>query len=65
MSREEAKQAMSAGKKITHRYFSPNEWATMENGEVVLEDGVRCDPDEFWRWRAKPMFDNDWSLYIE
>jgi hypothetical protein len=65
MTKTEAIQAMKEGKKVTHRYFSLNEWATMENDQIVLEDGVKCSPAEFWRWRTNPTFDNDWSIYIE
>ena len=65
MTKAEAVQAMINGEKVTHRHFSPNEWATMENGKIVLEDGVRCDPSEFWRWRTNTIFDDDWSIYTE
>lgn len=63
MTKAEAIQAMENGKKVTHKYFSPEEWATMEMGLIVLEDGVKCEPDEFWKYRKDPMFDNDWSIY--
>ena len=65
LTKEDAKQAMREGKKVTHKYFSPGEWATMENGMVILEDGVRCSSQEFWHWRQQSFFDNDWSLYKE
>jgi hypothetical protein len=63
MSRAEAIKAMREGKKVTHEYFTPTEWATMENGEILLEDGVRCHPSEFWRWRRDASFDNGWSIF--
>lgn len=63
MSREEAKEAMKSGLKVTHIYFTPEEWATMENGLIVLEDGVRCSPSEFWRYRNESYFDYGWSIY--
>ena len=40
MSKEEAIQAMKEGKKVTHRFFSSDEWMTIENGFLLLEDGV-------------------------
>lgn len=49
MNKQEAIEAMQAGKKVTWKYFSDDEWMTIENGKIVLEDGVRCSPDEFWR----------------
>ena len=54
---------MKEGEKVTHKYFSLDEWATMVNDLIVLEDGVRCTPEEFWRWRNNPIFDTDWSIY--
>ena len=65
MTKTEAIQAMKEGKKVTHYHFTPEEWTTMEDGMVVLEDGVRCEPAEFWRWKTAPDFDNDWSIYTE
>jgi hypothetical protein len=63
MTRAEAITAMREGKKVTHKYFSPDEWATQENGQILLEDGVRCSPDEFWKYRQETYFDNDWSIW--
>jgi hypothetical protein len=65
MTKAESIQAMKEGKKVTHRYFSLDEWATMVNNLIILEDGVRCTPEEFWRWRNNPIFDTDWSIYVE
>jgi hypothetical protein len=65
MDKAEAIQAMKEGKKVTHYNFSPGEWMTMENGQIVLEDTVRCSPAEFWRWRMNSSWDNDYSLYTE
>lgn len=63
MNRVEAIKAMREGKKVTHEYFTPEEWATQENGEIVLEDGVRCTPSEFWRDRNTSLFADGWSLF--
>jgi len=63
MTKAEAIQSMSEGKKVTHRHFTPDEWATMENGQIVLEDGVRCSPFEFWRWRMTPSFEDGWEIF--
>lgn len=61
----EAIKAMRERKKVTHMYFTPEEWATLENGQILLEDGVRCSPAEFWRDRQAVYFDNDWSIFKE
>lgn len=43
MTKQEAITAMREGKKVTHRYFSSNEWMTFDNdGKILLEDGVKC-----------------------
>jgi hypothetical protein len=65
MKRAEAIKAMREGKKVTHMYFDPKEWATLENGQILLEDGVKCSPAQFWQDRLTPMFDNDWSIFKE
>jgi hypothetical protein len=64
MTKEEAIQEMRAGKKVTHRYFSPEEWVTMgTEGQIVLEDGVECSPEEFWQWRTDDSYKTDWELW--
>lgn len=63
MTKPEAIRQMSQGKKVTHHYFSEGEWATMEGNEIVLEDGVRVPPYEFWRWRQDAGWEDGWELY--
>lgn len=65
MNKEEAIQAMQEGKKVTHRYFTPDEWMTMRMGMVVLEDGVVCTPQEFWQWRTDSVWNNGYKLLEE
>ena len=63
MTKEEAIKAMQDGKKVTHRYFSSNEWMSMHDWLIVLEDGVMCTPYEFWRWRTDPVWNNGYDLF--
>ena len=63
MTREEARHAMREGKKVTHTYFSSEEWVTMDNGLILFEDGVRCSSYEFWRWREDSIFDDGWEFF--
>lgn len=67
MTKEEAKQAMSEGKKVTHRYFDKHEWATFkkEHGRdcVLTEDGCKSYWDEWWAYRDNSWFDDGWELY--
>lgn len=63
MSKEEAIQAMKAGKKVTHQYFTPDEWMTMREGFIAFEDGVVCTPQEFWQWRTDTGWDDGYKLF--
>lgn len=65
MTKLEAIEQMQKGMKITHRYFSPDEWMTMRSdGMMALEDGVICIPEDIWRWRTSMDWDDGYSLFI-
>jgi hypothetical protein len=55
MSKEEAIQAMKEGKKVTHRFFSSDEWMTIENGFLLLEEGVRISLEDFFNFRSDSL----------
>lgn len=40
MTREEAKQAMSKGKKVRHIDFAENYWITIEDNKIVSSKGT-------------------------
>jgi len=63
MSKEDAIEAMKRGDKVTHSFFSPDEWMTIDKEKILLEDGVRCDPDEFWRYRKGKHWDAGYSIF--
>lgn len=63
MTKEEAKQAMREGKKVTHVYFDDNEWMTMQGDNVLTEEGYLHDADEFWSYRTAKCFDDSYSIY--
>lgn len=65
MTKEEAIEKMKAGEKVTHRYFTSDEWMTMEGGKIVLEDGVRCSTHEFWRWRTDDVWNDGYEIFNE
>ena len=65
MNKQEAILAMQEGKKVTHLYFSPNEWMTMKEGMIVLEDGVIYPPKEFWQWRTDRGWNDGYELFNE
>lgn len=62
----EAIQAMRNGEKVTHRWFSPNEWMTLtKDGMMLLEDGVVCHPREIWDYRTDSSWDDGYSIFKE
>jgi len=65
MTRAEAIKVMREGKKVTHRYFTPEEWVTQQGGQILLEDGVKCSPAEFWRYRQEEIYNNDWDIWVD
>ena len=55
---------MQNGKKVTHRYFSDDEWMTIEDGVIVLEDGVRCRQADFWSLRTSEAWNDGYELFM-
>ena len=65
MTKEEAIAAMNSGKIVRHRSFSDHEWMTMDSGMILLEDGVRCTPEEFWKWRPEESWNDGYEIVIK
>lgn len=71
MNKAEAKQALSEGKKLHHRFFGNDEWVMedkthlMHKTVYVFEDGVVQDPAEFWSLRFNDDWDKDWEIVPE
>lgn len=67
MTKAEAISQMKAGKKITHRHFSNNEWMSSDSTgrQYTLEDGVKCSSDEFWKWRTNESWNEDFEIFNE
>lgn len=64
MTKEEAIKAMSEGKKVRHRYFSRDEWVTMNPaGLYEFEDGVIVGPYLFWMNRQDSYWNEGWELF--
>lgn len=63
MTQQEAIAAMKQGKKVTHRYFSSDEWVTLQNGKLVTEDGCIHNWTMFWTIRSSEYWETDWSLF--
>lgn len=63
MTKEEAIRAMSEGKKVRHRYFSKDEWVTINSSVLYeFEDGVKVGPSLFWMDRQDSYWNDGWSL---
>lgn len=63
ISKEQAIEAMKAGQKVAHRYFSPNEWVKMEGDlNIINQDGCSIPVEEFWKFRYRKEFLTDWYI---
>jgi len=66
MTKEEAITAMKSGSKVTHEYFTKDEWITMDSPNskhFVDETGLSLPCDEFWRYRKSEVFQTGWEIY--
>jgi hypothetical protein len=63
LTKEQAIALMKQGKKLTHRYFSDDEWITMRGNMIVMENGCSCWNNLFWQDRQGEKWETDWSLY--
>jgi hypothetical protein len=61
MTREEAYQAMQDGKKVTHRYFSSDEFYQMKGPRIIAEDGVDHTPI-FWDESQNNWRKDGWEI---
>lgn len=67
MTRDEALQAMIDGEKVTHLYFTDEEFIYMKGQDIWSEDGYNFGTvhDEFWWGKQMSTFDDGWSIYRE
>lgn len=69
MTKLEAIVAMLSGKKVTHKWFSKDEWMTAElcpftyRLDLLLEDGVTVRASKFWALRDDKSWDDGYSLW--
>jgi len=62
MNKEQAKEAMRKGEKLTHPTFTDEEWITEKDSKILTEEGYLHNMVEFWSYRQLPAFDEDWSI---
>lgn len=65
LSREEALQLMIDGVKVTHRYFTREEYIYMKGQNIFGEDGCNFGTvnDEFWMGKRVLGFMDGWKTY--
>ena len=65
MTKQEAIEAMKSGAKVTHRFFTPEEWIAMEGKfTIITEEGYAISTTEFWKYRQSAEFQTDWSIWV-
>jgi hypothetical protein len=64
MTKNEAIEAMKKGERVTHDFFLPNEWVTMdEDGFIRTEENYLAYPEQFWADRRGLSWNAGWSVY--
>ena len=64
MTKNEALIALANAKKITHRFFTPEEWMIQIHSDLyAFEDGCKCTPSRFWGSRSDEVWDDGWSIF--
>jgi hypothetical protein len=59
MTKKEAIAAMQEGDKVTHRYFSSDEYIYFKDGRIWTEEGYSISPDLFWADRTNNAWESD------
>lgn len=65
MTQEEAKQALKQGKKVSHEYFTPEEYIMLcpnGSGQLIDEAGIKLDYKLFWKYRQHDIFQTNWRI---
>jgi len=65
MTKKEAIVLCRSGQKITHGYFSDDEFVEYKDGQFVTEDGCRMGRihDKFWTIRTGGFWEDNWCIY--
>ena len=63
MNKEDMIVALDDGARVTHRYFSNEEWMERKwSRDLVFEDGVVCSEKDFFRIRSDGSWDSGWKV---
>ncbi len=60
MTKDEALKAMKQGKKVSHMYFSADEYIHIVDGQMYAEDGCRF--EEGWAIRTESVWQDGWRI---
>ena len=63
MTKNEAIELMDQGRKVTHRYFTSDEWMCKFGYLYKFEDDCLCSINDFWVLRDGDSWDDGWSEY--
>lgn len=64
MTKAEILQELANGKKVTHRYFTDNEFLFINEKEFYeFEDGVTQTGEQFWLIHKNEAWLIDWELF--
>lgn len=61
MTFEEAKVLARQGVKMTHQYFTEDEYITIQGNMIIFEDGVKIFVDEWTK--GKSYLQDGWSEF--
>ena len=64
-TKQEAIYLMKKGVKMTHAFFSHEEWVTIKNEDMLFEDGSSCSQNQFWADRGSREWLFNWSEWKE
>ena len=65
MTKQEAIEAMERGEKVTHGQFNPEEWISIEGGEMTSDEGMVYKLESFFECRRSDIWDGGWSIWEE
>lgn len=64
LTKEQAIAAMKEGNKVTHLYFTDDEWVKSDKeGDIyTFDDGVSITSKEFWNLRSINSYNKGWFI---
>ena len=65
LTRDEAIASARKGNKITHRYFTPDEWFIIHGDLMRFEDNVSCTIEEFYSTRTDVSWRDGYAVWKE